>query len=152
MNSCMRAIVTCVSQSVSQLKDGAEQQVKARNSQEALEERGSWFTIDWLSSIAQALDVEGWARMHRLEIALGSPPLREFVGKQCERRAQFDWLCDWIVFSLFIDIPPMWPQNSELQILEHAEPAGQPSDQWTALLPITHHIADCAVQECYIYG
>jgi hypothetical protein len=37
---------------------------------------------------------------------------------------QFDWLRDWIIFSFFMDLPPMRPQNAVLQILDVVEPKG----------------------------
>ena len=111
-------------QQIGRLKDRAEQQVKARNSREALEERGTWISIEWMNVMARALDEEGWARMHRLEAALRFTSLHELIGMHGHHRAQFDWLRDWLVFSLFVDLPPMRPQNGELQIMDHPEPAG----------------------------
>jgi hypothetical protein len=112
-------------QQVGRLKDRAEQQVRARNSQEALQERGVWVTIEWMSAMARALDEEGWARMRRLETVLrGGLPMRDFIGTHGQRRTQFDWLRDWVIFSLFIDIPPMRPQNGELEVMDQLEPAG----------------------------
>jgi len=70
------------------------------------------------------LNDEGWARMKRLEQILATTTIRQFVGPQLERRGQFDWLRDWVLFSLFVDLPPMRPQNGELEILERPEYAG----------------------------
>lgn len=111
-------------QQIVRRKDRAEQQVKARNSQEALQQQGLWMSIDWMSAMAKALNEEGWARMRRLEVVLSSTPLPQYVLMLGSQRAQFDWLRDWLVFSLFVDIPPMRPQNGELQIIKHPELAG----------------------------
>lgn len=125
-------------QQITRTAEDAEQQVKARNSREALQAKGTWISLDWLTTVARALDAEGWARMRRLETVLQSTNLRDLIGV-CSRpvqhegviyfnchyysmqvknqyRAQFDWLRNWIVFSLFIDIPPMRPQNGVLQV------------------------------------
>jgi hypothetical protein len=94
-------------QQIRHLKDQAKQQIKARNSQEALQECGAWFSIDWMNSMAQALDEEGWACMRRLEAAIQSTSHAKFVGVQSQQCTQFDWLRDWLIYSLFVDLLPM---------------------------------------------
>lgn len=37
---------------------------------------------------------------------------------------QFSWLRDWIIFSFFVDMPPMRPQNAVLEILTSVETLG----------------------------
>jgi hypothetical protein len=124
LKACLDESHRYLRQQIGRLKDRAEQQVKARNSQEALTERGTWISVEWMNTMARVLEEEGWARMRRLEAALQSTPLLEFIGTHSQQRMQFDWLRDWVIFSLFVDLPPMRPQNGELQILDHAEPAG----------------------------
>jgi len=80
LRACLDESHRYLRQQIGRLKDRAEQQVKARNSQEALEERGTWISIEWMNTMARALDEEGWARMRRLEAALHSTPLHEFIG------------------------------------------------------------------------
>ncbi len=144
LRDCLRESQRYLRQQIGRLKDRAEQQVKARNSQEALQERGSWFTIEWMRTIIQALDAEGWARMNRMKTILNTLSVQEFLETQSQRRAQFDWLRDWIIFSLFVDIPPMRPQNGELQILKSPEPAG--SRQTNGLLFLKSRISLQVVQ------
>ncbi len=31
-------------------------------------------------------------------------------------QAQLNWLRDWLIFSFFVDMPPMRPQNAHLQV------------------------------------
>lgn len=111
-------------QQIARFKDAAEQQVRARNSQEALQERGTWFTMDWMSSMTKLLNDEGWARMRWLEVMLSTTTHGKALGVHNQYRAQFDWIRDWIIFSLFVNLPPMQPQNGNLQILGQLKPAG----------------------------
>lgn len=37
---------------------------------------------------------------------------------------QFTWLRDWMIFSFFMDMPPMHPQNANLEILDQVETIG----------------------------
>jgi len=34
---------------------------------------------------------------------------------------QYLWLRDWLIFSFFVDMPPMRPQNAVLEILEDVQ-------------------------------
>jgi len=76
----IKASHTYARQQINRDTDRAEQQVKARNSREALQEQGTWFTIDWIRGVARALDEEGWARMRRLQAVLRSTSLHTLVG------------------------------------------------------------------------
>jgi hypothetical protein len=62
--------------------------------------------------------------MRRLEAAIQSTSHAEFISVQSQQRTQFDWLRDWLIYSLFVDLPPMRPQNGELEIMDRREPAG----------------------------
>jgi hypothetical protein len=37
---------------------------------------------------------------------------------------QLDWICDWIIFSFFTDMPPMRPQNAVLKIMTQIQLRG----------------------------
>ncbi len=55
---------------ISKTSDEAEQQVKARNSSEALKAKGKWITFDWMHELHMVVDKEGWARLQRLQFLL----------------------------------------------------------------------------------
>ena len=61
-------------------------QVRARNSQEALSDRGEWFSLEWISTMRKVLDAEGWGRMQRLEAVFsrkGAISMADFLGCVC---------------------------------------------------------------------
>jgi predicted transcriptional regulator len=65
---------------ISQLVKPAEQQVKARNSQEALQAKGKWITMEWMGKMAEVLDKEGWARIERLQAVLPTTTIDKLVS------------------------------------------------------------------------
>jgi hypothetical protein len=67
-------------QQIGRRSDEAEQQVKARNSSEALILRDRWVNFEWMTSMAAALDEEGWGRMRRLEAMLKLENHRTLLG------------------------------------------------------------------------
>ncbi len=61
-----------IEQHITQLVKPAEQQVKARNSQEALQAKGKWVTMEWMGKMAEVIDKEGWACVAHLEAILAT--------------------------------------------------------------------------------
>ena len=51
---------------------------------------------------------------------------------------QYLWLRDWLIFSFFVDMPPMRPQNAVLEILEDVQFPG--SCQANGILFFEHMI------------
>lgn len=66
LKECMKKIKTMMA------KSGvtAERQVVLRNGKEALQARGKWLEMDFMTTLKKAIDVEGWARMKGLEARL----------------------------------------------------------------------------------
>jgi hypothetical protein len=126
----------------------AEKETKERNGKEALQERGAWVEVADMMVVKAAIDEEGWARMSslrqriehfglakllsvcmNLSVVKYLPTFNDYFQMPSKRKrnpvlAQFDWLRDWVIFSFFVDLPPMRPQNAELQIMDVVEPKG----------------------------
>ncbi len=66
-----------IKQHITQLIKPAKQQVKAQNSQEALQAKGKWITMAWMGKMAEVMDKEGWARRVRVRVRVSN------VGTVC---------------------------------------------------------------------
>ena len=69
-----------IKQHITQLIKPAEQQVKAQNSQEALQAKGKWITMVWMGKMAEVIDKEGWACVERLQAILPTTMIHTLVS------------------------------------------------------------------------
>jgi len=100
----------------------AEKQTIQRNSKEALTLKDRWVEYEWIQRVYSIVEDEGWARAISLKNRLQLP--NAFFQFDINMMEQFMWLRDWVIFSLFLDMPPMRPQNGVLEILETVEYLG----------------------------
>lgn len=75
MKECMKKIKGMMTKS----SVVAERQTILRNGKEALQMQGKWVSVDFMMTLKEAADTEGWARLKSLEARLQIVPLKDLI-------------------------------------------------------------------------